>query len=86
VLPPACSPLIFGLVTDARAQDELRVDLDAIVREGARRMLAAALEAYEVRRWPGWYRHITLALLAHAFLVVTRTEAASDRAKGDAAA
>jgi hypothetical protein len=28
-----------------------------------------------VRRWPGWYRHITLALLAQAFLVVTRTKA-----------
>jgi SRSO17 transposase len=24
---------------------------------------------YEVRSWTGWYRHITLALLAHAFLV-----------------
>jgi SRSO17 transposase len=43
------------------------------------------LDHYEVRRWPGWYRHITLAWLAHAFLVVTRTMA-GDRAKGDAAA
>jgi SRSO17 transposase len=43
------------------------------------------LDHYEVRRWPGWYRHITLALLAHAFLVVTRIMA-GDRAKGDAAA
>jgi SRSO17 transposase len=45
------------------------------------------LDHYEVRRWPGWYRHITLALLAHAFLVITRAKATtSDRAKGDAAA
>ena len=45
------------------------------------------LDHYEVRRWPGWYRHITLALLAHAFLVVTRTRATSSNgAKGDAAA
>ena len=45
------------------------------------------LDHYEVRRWPGWYRHITLALLAHAFLVVTRTTATSSNgAKGDAAA
>jgi SRSO17 transposase len=45
------------------------------------------LDHYEVRRWPGWYRHITLALLAHAFLVITRTKAtAGDHAKGDAAA
>ena len=28
------------------------------------------LDQYEVRSWTGWYRHITLALLAHAFLVV----------------
>jgi SRSO17 transposase len=34
------------------------------------------LDHYEVRRWAGWYRHITLALLAHAFLTVTRTQAA----------
>ena len=44
------------------------------------------LDHYEVRRWPGGYRHITLALLAHAFLVITRTKATGDRAKGDAAA
>jgi SRSO17 transposase len=30
------------------------------------------LDQYEVRKWVGWYRHITLALLAHAFLAVTR--------------
>ena len=42
------------------------------------------LDHYEVRRWPGWYRHITLALLAHAFLVVTRARASGQR--GDVAA
>ena len=31
------------------------------------------LDHYEVRRWQGWYRHLTLALLAHAYLVVTRS-------------
>src|SRR5215208_321341 len=36
---------MLSVVTDAQAHDELRLDLDAIVREGARRMLAAALEA-----------------------------------------
>lgn len=25
------------------------------------------LDQYEVRRYPGWYRHSTLAMLAHAF-------------------
>jgi SRSO17 transposase len=33
------------------------------------------LDQYEVRRWAGWYRHITLCLLAHAFLEVTRAAA-----------
>jgi len=35
------------------------------------------LDQYEVRRYGAWYRHITLALLAHAFLAVTRAEAAA---------
>jgi len=26
------------------------------------------LDEYEIRRYPGWYRHITLAMLAHTFL------------------
>ena len=30
------------------------------------------LDQYEVRKWDGWYRHITLAMLAHAYLVVVR--------------
>jgi len=41
------------------------------------------LDQYEVRKWTGWYRHITLALLAHAFLTVTRAKAVgSDGQKG----
>jgi SRSO17 transposase len=32
------------------------------------------LDHYEVRSWQGWYRHITLCMLAHAFLVVLRTQ------------
>jgi SRSO17 transposase len=38
------------------------------------------LDQYEVRSWTGWYRHITLALWAHAFLTVQR--AASDEPMG----
>ena len=34
------------------------------------------LDQYEVRKWDGWYRHITLAMLAQAFLAVTRHQAA----------
>ncbi len=33
------------------------------------------LDQYEVRRWTAWHRHITLALLAHAYLEVTRAQA-----------
>jgi hypothetical protein len=40
------------------------------------------LDQYEVRRWVGWYRHITLALLAHAFLAATRAQAGAE--KGEA--
>ena len=32
------------------------------------------LDEYEVRSWQGWYRHITLAMLALAFLVVMRVK------------
>lgn len=39
------------------------------------------LDHYQVRRWPGWYRHITLAMLAHAFLTITRA-ATRPREKG----
>jgi SRSO17 transposase len=33
----------------------------------------AGLSDYEVRSWTGWYRHITLSLLAHAVLAAVRT-------------
>ena len=39
------------------------------------------LDHYQVRRYPGWYRHITLAMLAHAFLTITRA-ATRPRDKG----
>jgi SRSO17 transposase len=39
--------------------------------EGAKQEVG--LDEYEVRSWQGWYRHITLACLAHAFLTVLRT-------------
>ncbi len=37
------------------------------------------LDQYEVRRWTGWYRHVTLALLAHAYLTVVRAQTRTDR-------
>lgn len=41
------------------------------------------LDQYEVRRYVSWYRHITLAMLAHAFLAVTAMRASE---KGAASA
>jgi SRSO17 transposase len=36
---------------------------------------AVGLDHDEVRTWTAWYRHVTLALLAHAYLEVTRLSA-----------
>ena len=40
------------------------------------------LDEYEVRRWEEWHRHITLALLADAYLAVTRMHAVGAEKKG----
>ena len=37
------------------------------------------LDQYEVRSWTGWHRHITLAMLAHAYLAVLRHAAAGGK-------
>ncbi|GHI33372.1 hypothetical protein Sdagh_51020 [Streptomyces daghestanicus] len=42
------------------------------------------LDQYEVRRYPGWYRHITLAMLAHAVLTALAAQAGGEAAKGAA--
>ena len=34
----------------------------------------AGLDHYQVRQYSGWYRHITLSMLAHAFLTAVRTK------------
>ena len=59
-----------------------RADLETLVKVAGRRWEIevgfeatkgeCGLDQYEVRRWQGWYRHITLSLLAHAALVVLR--------------
>ncbi len=40
------------------------------------------LDQYEVRSWTGWHRHITLAMLALAFLTVVRKAAIGGRGPG----
>jgi SRSO17 transposase len=37
------------------------------------------LDQYEVRSWTGWHRHITLAMLAHAYLAVLRGTAGGEK-------
>jgi SRSO17 transposase len=40
------------------------------------------LDHYQVRRWDAWYRHVTLVLVAQAFLAAVRAQAAVDHAGG----
>jgi SRSO17 transposase len=66
--------------------------LEALVRvAGTRWTIEECLEAakgevgldeYEVRKWNGWYRHITLAMLAHAYLTITQATANAGVKKG----
>jgi len=42
------------------------------------------LDQYEVRQWKAWYRHVTLALLAHAYLEVTRRQLSAAQKGGQA--
>jgi SRSO17 transposase len=72
---PAATPLV-GLVRVAGVRWAIEEGFEQAKGE-------VGLDHYEVRRWPGWYRPITLALLAHAFLVVTRAKASTgEPAKG----
>jgi SRSO17 transposase len=41
------------------------------------------LDQYEVRGWTAWHRHITLALLAHAALVLARATIADSETSGE---
>ncbi len=40
------------------------------------------LDHYEVRKWEAWHRHITLCLLAHAFLAVVRSSVEQEEGSG----
>jgi len=42
----------------------------------------AGLDEYEVRSWTGWHRHVTLSMLAVAFLAAVRAQAAAPTQKG----
>jgi SRSO17 transposase len=52
--------------------------MQGVVQEGLQQAKdGVVLDQYEVRLWHAWHRHITLCLLAHASLQVTRARAAS---------
>ena len=54
-----------------------------VIEEGFERAKGeVGLDQYEVRSWAGWHRHVTLCLLAHAFLAVTRAAANAEAEKG----
>ncbi|GAB2868960.1 hypothetical protein GCM10027074_40760 [Streptomyces deserti] len=71
----ACAPLdatVAGLVRVAGCRWKIEECFQSAKNE-------CGLGQYEVRRYVGWYRHITLAMLAHAFLAVM---AVQEREKG----
>jgi SRSO17 transposase len=46
-------------------------------------MQAAGLDHYQVRKYRAWYRRVTLAMLAHAFLAATARAARPGTASGN---
>ena len=40
------------------------------------------LDEYEVRKWEAWHRHVTLSLVAHAYLAVVRSDTYHAREPG----
>ena len=41
--------------------------------------LETELDEHEVRYWPSWHRHITLSMMAHAWLASVRCQATEKR-------
>ncbi len=71
--------VLAALVRVAGARWTVEICFEAAKQE-------VGLDQYEVRSWTGWYRHVTLACLAHAFLAVVRAHGVDPLAeaqKGD---
>jgi len=60
------------LLTLARVASS-RYGVEQVIEEGKGE---TGLDEYEVRYWHSWHRHITLAMMAHAWLVSIRCKAA----------
>jgi SRSO17 transposase len=67
VYAPRASASLAKLVEIAGQRWQIEAGFEAAKGE-------CGLDHYEVRKYPGWYRHITLALLAHAALAVLRRQ------------
>jgi SRSO17 transposase len=64
--PNSSSTTLQDVIQVAGARWVIETGFEAVKNE-------AGLDEYEVRSWVAWYRHITLSLLAYAFLVAIRT-------------
>ena len=67
VFAPRARTTLATVVRVAGMRWQIEVCFEAATQE-------CGLDEYEVRKWTAWYRHITLALLAHAFLTVMRAQ------------
>lgn len=74
VFVPSKTPLAM-LVRVAGTRWTIEVELESAKGE-------VGLDEYEVRSFHGWYRHMTLCLLAHALLVVLRHQSLQPTEKG----
>ncbi|MDP9381305.1 MAG: IS701 family transposase [Chloroflexota bacterium] len=69
VFAPRATTILETVVRVAGMRWQIEVGFEAAKGE-------CGLDEYEVRKWDAWHRHITLALLAHAFLTVIRHQEA----------
>lgn len=67
VYAPRAKARLAMLAKVAGRRREIEIGFEATKGE-------CGLDQYEVRRWQGWYRHITMSLMAHAVLVALRVK------------
>lgn len=73
-----CETPLTTLITVAGSRWTIEVCFESAKGE-------VGLDEYEVRSWHGWHRHITLSMLAHAFLTVARKDSLEPLEKGGSA-
>lgn len=66
------APLITPLRTMATV-GSARYTVEQCIEEGKG---DGGLDAYQIRHWPSWHRHITLSMMAHAWLASIREKEA----------